>query len=63
MLSFAARLRGVTGMSWSAIGKAAINDSAFLTRASEGANFTINTYQKVMTYMHRRMPVTAISSA
>lgn len=39
------------GMSFSAIGDAAIKDSKFLANVEKGENFTLKTYQRVLDWL------------
>lgn len=56
LLLRAASFRRKTGMPLSAIGKNAINDSAFLFAVAEGRNLTLRTYQRVMDWIDQNQP-------
>jgi len=45
-----------TGISKSEIGKRAVNDPAVLRRISEGRNFTINLYRRLMQWLDSNWP-------
>ena len=45
-----------TGMSRSEIGKAAVNDPAFLHQVAKGRNFTVGTYAKAMGWLDEHWP-------
>jgi hypothetical protein len=51
LLSRAEAYRKATGTSFSTISKEAVKDDRFLARAMGGANFTIETYQKVIDWL------------
>lgn len=46
----------ITGRTRSEIGKSAINDGAFISRAADGRNFTMDTYRRVMDWLDANWP-------
>lgn len=56
LLQRASRFSDVTGASLSAIARCAVNDSAFFVRLAKGRNFTVGTYQRVMSWLDQRWP-------
>lgn len=51
LLTRARAFREAHKTSFSAIGDAAIKDSKFLANVEKGANFTLNTYQRVIDWL------------
>ncbi len=52
----ASRFTELTGVTLSAIAKQAINDPALFTRVARGCNFTVLTYQRVMSWLDDNWP-------
>lgn len=62
LLGRAAQFTKTTGMAQSAVAKHSVNDPAFFLRLSQGRNFTVSTYQRVMTWLDCHWPDTATIS-
>lgn len=56
LLARADAFRKLTGCSKTEIGKAAVNDPAFLHQVSKGRNFTISTYSRAMGWLDENWP-------
>jgi hypothetical protein len=56
LLRRAEQFARVTGMPPSAIAKQSVNDPAFFLRLARGRNFTVSTYQRVMSWLDRHWP-------
>lgn len=62
LLARAEAFREITGLSKTDIGKAAVNDPAFLHQVSKGRNFTISTYSRAMGWLDDNWPEPARES-
>jgi hypothetical protein len=63
LLTRAAEFTRITGMSAAEIGKRALKDPAFVYKARDGRNFTVQSYRKLMTWLDRRWPPDSVPAA
>jgi hypothetical protein len=56
MLMRAREFSRISGLSVADIGQLALNDTAFLYKVSQGRNFNLDTYRKLMAWLDRRWP-------
>jgi hypothetical protein len=56
LIKRAAEFCAATGMSKTALGKAAVNDPAFFAQVEDGRNFTNEMYRRAMAYMDAHPP-------
>ncbi|MGQ4273432.1 hypothetical protein [Terrihabitans sp. B22-R8] len=56
LVELSARFAAATGMSDGMVGRRALNDSTFMARIAEGQNFTVKTYDRLVSWFAANWP-------